>query len=756
MTRVFVCVFLFLSTSVLYSQKVRELKGTLEILDEKGIVEDIGANIEIVIKEIQSSDITNSNGFFRIPINELSAGAKISFIVKKSGYVIYRPHNGLERIPKDLDSEQITIKLIKRGSRLLMSYAEIELLIQSGINSEKKQNKEVSPNLSFYIKNWASTYGFSLEEVQKQIDLWAEEVQQKSDDLYKLGLAAYAKRQFESASKHFENSKNQNVISYEELSKQEKSLEKRKDSLRKKIVRDYKLKGQSLLQINQPQQALTAYQEALKYIKIESDSIELAELKSSEATAHRVNSYRVKDQKIQKESLLASFEAYSIALKIYQKLNLAIEWAWTKIQMGTTLSSLANLVDGAKAEELVNLSLESKFEAYGVSKQVPKSYLWAYNMSVIADSFEELSEFEERVQADSLNIRAYAVHKMSLDVFTKEDYPQEWAKAQFDIGRSLISVYSRRAAQREKEIVQEIMSSLRSAMEVYDAKKDPDEWVYLQSSMASFLKMYASRSDKASAASLLQEALEIYQSTDSIISKNKMPFIWASRQAGYGSLYLELGRNVNDKELSQLYWKKSFQYYDDAESTMTYEARPQMWRHIQTNKGACLLRLARVQNKKEAFPTLDRGIKVVEKVLAKYTNTQQWSLNQANLGIMNTMKGEYDAAYNFFKNAASKDIPSRYRDETFIAVQALEIVLHLKNNQTSFIETKVNKVIETIEKLPSDFYISQSVRGGDLFVEENPEILKNRDWIEQFFRALQPKNKKQIIEQLQAFASNFN
>ena len=122
--------FLLITPHLLLAQQSRELQGTVEILDEQGQRVGWADNVKVTIAETQGSDVTNSNGFFRIPLPEIFRGGdEVELQIKKPNYVIYEPLAGKQRIPADPMRDQIKIRLLPQGSKLLLSAEAIEQLI---------------------------------------------------------------------------------------------------------------------------------------------------------------------------------------------------------------------------------------------------------------------------------------------------------------------------------------------------------------------------------------------------------------------------------------------------------------------------------------------------------------------------------------------------------------------------------------------------------------------------------------------------
>jgi hypothetical protein len=85
-------------------------------------------------------------------------------------------------------------------------------------------------------KQRGSLSAFRAQLAKEEIDKWIEEIEATQNDLYKLGLAAFAKKNFGEASKLFNESAESNEKKLEEIRQKERGLAE-------KVVRDFRLAG---------------------------------------------------------------------------------------------------------------------------------------------------------------------------------------------------------------------------------------------------------------------------------------------------------------------------------------------------------------------------------------------------------------------------------------------------------------------------------------------------------------------------------
>ena len=154
---------------------------------------------------------TKQGGEFRLSLPDIyKPGEDITLIVEIGGYRVFRPVGGETKVPADLDKQVIDIQLLPEGSKRFLSDAEIEYRIKTAAEESKAQVKpgEGSRPVDFtvYFKEWADQYGLSEEVAMQAIRKWIAQVQQESDDPHKLGLAAFAEKNFRKARELFTQS----------------------------------------------------------------------------------------------------------------------------------------------------------------------------------------------------------------------------------------------------------------------------------------------------------------------------------------------------------------------------------------------------------------------------------------------------------------------------------------------------------------------------------------------------------------------
>jgi hypothetical protein len=238
----------------------------------------------------------------------LKPGAPLSLHVSLSGHQLFQPSQGQLVVPKYLETEVVEVVLLPLGSKLFLSDAAIERLIEDASRRAKEQVKlEGRPgsiDLSRYLQEWAVRYGFSYEEVAAQVNRWAVEVERQRDDGRKLGLAAFVRHDFRAAARHASDAAELKLRRLAQARRWRQSLEGA-------AVEDLRLEAEAHARRSDHERALAASMEALRYVSREAAprtwaalmlqqgraSLELAVLAGdASAGAHLENAVRALEQ----------------------------------------------------------------------------------------------------------------------------------------------------------------------------------------------------------------------------------------------------------------------------------------------------------------------------------------------------------------------------------------------------------------------------------------------------------------------------
>jgi tetratricopeptide (TPR) repeat protein len=393
--RPFACLLLLslLAPALTWAQE-RFLRGEVVSLGTQGD-KSLEKGVEVILKEVGNTTTTNDYGIFRLKLSdELKAGWRVTLGVSKQGWVIYAPLEGEVYIPANL-TEVIKVQLLPMGSlELLKNRTLIEKFIQDLAEQSKRpttpEGRPEPLDLGRAIKDWAVKYGFSAQQAREEIDKWIAEVKANEEDLYKLGLAAFAEKQFRKASELFTQSAEQHARQLEAVRREERSLVE-------KTVRDYRLAGDAHSQETRFAEALQAYERALTYVTRDADPQLWAAVQVDIGGAHQQLGIRMADEAIH-HHLTRAVAAYRQALEVFTRATLPQGWAATQQNLAraafllkdwsTAVDSYTNVLQLYPADE----------EAYQRASWLSHEVLFAF-----PDAFALNQRWLER-HPDDLNV----------------------------------------------------------------------------------------------------------------------------------------------------------------------------------------------------------------------------------------------------------------------------------------------------------------------------------------------------------------
>jgi hypothetical protein len=122
-------------------------------------------------------------------------------------------------------------------------------------------------------------------------------------------------------------------------------------------------------------------------------------------------------------------------------------------------------------------------------------------------------------------------YRNSLEVYTREQQPEQWAEIQDSLGRALTERGRRMKGEGGTEEVVQAVSILESALEVTAREQSPKEWALNQKNLGVALTEKAVRSDGAKAVELFGQAMAAFRSCLEIYTGDAFPFYHEQAQA---------------------------------------------------------------------------------------------------------------------------------------------------------------------------------------------------------------------------------
>jgi CHAT domain-containing protein/tetratricopeptide (TPR) repeat protein len=228
--------------------------------------------------------------------------------------------------------------------------------------------------------------------------------------------------------------------------------------------------------------------------------------------------------------------------------------------------------------------------------------------------------YRERVageRADNFE-RAIRAFEQALTVFTREDSPAEWAATQ----KSLGIAYSERVAGERAENVEHVIQAYEQALTVFTREDSPAEWAEMQNSLG----IAYSERVAGERAENVERAIQAYEQALTVRTIQSLPNAWAETQHNLGIAYRErvAGERADNFE-------RAIRAFEQALTVFTREVSPAEWAHTQNNLGITY----RERVAGERAENVERAIQAYERALTVFTRQDspaEWAMTQTNLG----------------------------------------------------------------------------------------------------------------------------
>jgi len=239
-------------------------------------------------------------------------------------------------------------------------------------------------------------------------------------------------------------------------------------------------------------------------------------------------------------------------------------------------------------------------------------------------------------RADNLEL-AIAAYNLSLEVYTRDAIPYEWANTQNNLG----TAYRNRIRGERADNLELAIAAYNLSLEVYTRDAFPYEWARSQNNLgiAYENRIRGERADN------LELAITAYNLSLEVYTRDAIPYEWANTQNNLGGAYqnrirgerAETQNNLGNAYLYRIREERADNLelaivaYNLSLEVYTREAFPDKWATTQTNLGNAYIQRIRG----EKADNLELAIAALNLSLEVYTRDgfpYEWARSQNNLG----------------------------------------------------------------------------------------------------------------------------
>ena len=158
------------------------------------------------------------------------------------------------------------------------------------------------------------------------------------------------------------------------------------------------------------------------------------------------------------------------------------DFAWFLIQRGKVIDPLAGNAKLHEALELCRGTL-----AFASRETAPQD--WAMTQASLGIVLRNLGERASGEQAAQYLEQSYLEQSVAacwaaLKVYTREQFPQDWAATQNNLGNVLAVLGERASGEQAARYLEQSVAAFRAALEVYTREQLPKQWAMTQNNLA--------------------------------------------------------------------------------------------------------------------------------------------------------------------------------------------------------------------------------------------------------------------------------
>lgn len=275
--------------------------------------------------------------------------------------------------------------------------------------------------------------------------------------------------------------------------------------------------------------------------------------------------------------------AHRKALEVRTRESLPQDWAETQRSLARVLQDHASFASGPDRSRLLEQSASAyrlAIEVYTKESSPPK---WAgaqNNLAIVLGN--QAFVVSAAADRDRLLEESSSAYRHALEVYTRESFPQDWARLQNNLSIGLGSQAKFSSGPDRARFLEESISACRQALKVYTRESLPQKWASVQNSLAVATSEQAFDASGPDRARLLEETISLFRQTLEVYTREAMPQDWARTQ---GNLALLLGQQALAASGADRvrFVEQSASKYRQALEIYTRESSPGDWAHTQSN-----------------------------------------------------------------------------------------------------------------------------------------------------------------------------
>ncbi len=362
------------------------------------------------------------------------------------------------------------------------------------------------------------------------------------------------------------------------------------------------------------------------------------------AYANRVKTRQAQDYSQEIDRAIHFFDK---SLALQRKLNLPQAESDTLLELGDIYRDLG----------LWELVFDLYQQSLEIARSLKDSLREAAALGRLGDIYQEYPQGD---RANNLE-EAIAFYTAALSVYTRDAFPEYWAKTQ----NNLATAYSNRIRGDKAENIELAIEYYRNTLEILTHEAFPEYWAMTQNNLA-IAYTYRIRGERADN---LEMAIASCTAALTVYTRDTFPANWAMTQNNLAAAYNDRIRGEKAENI-----ELAIDCYTNALKVYTLDAFAQDWAMTQNNLATAYINRIRG----EKAENIERAIAFYTGALSVLTRDafpEYWAQRQNNLGeaYRNRIRGEkaenIEMAKKCYENALTvrtlEDFPQEYTETLF-------------------------------------------------------------------------------------------
>ena len=251
-------------------------------------------------------------------------------------------------------------------------------------------------------------------------------------------------------------------------------------------------------------------------------------------------------------------------------------WAAASIDVARTQQQLAAGGPAAAALPHLQGGAEACRDALQVytREQFPKE--WASAESDLGAILDDEGKLATGKQTKDLFGQAAAALQLALEVSTREQHPEAWAASAANLSRVLVDQAKLTPGPKGDELLARAADTLKSTLEVRTADRFPNEWAATQTELGAILESQGERVPDDKSDDYFARAADAYRFALKVRTREQVPADWAAGESALGRALSARGKRTSGAKGDELLTQGA-EALRAALKVSTWERAPRAW-----------------------------------------------------------------------------------------------------------------------------------------------------------------------------------